>query len=301
MKNEMKYLAALIICALPVALSSQVAPSAKGAGYTMVMTTDSAGKKTTMTMGLETLGSKFRMDMKSDAMPGAAMEVSTIIDSLEGTMTNVMKAQSMAMIMPMSMIKQQALTAPPYTLELAGTPALETKDLGAGEKMLGHATHHSRQTMTYSMKFTMGDVTCLKPSREVADVWTTDEISLPDLTDAIQRFTGAGKQGAFAQTLDSIKKKSVKGTTLKRVGVSSTVGAAGDTLRITNTMEMAALKSDSVSPADFDVPPGMNVMDMREQMKNMDMGMMQEAVFSAQLKMADRIKQQFCGTAGAKP
>jgi hypothetical protein len=292
--RTLRFVRALILAAIPAALAAQTAPAPRGMGYTMVMTTDSGGgHKTTMSMLTEILGSKYRMAMKTDAIGGAPTEMYMVIDSLEGTMMNVMPAQSMAMVMPTSMLKQAAL--PPYKMEMGPNPIVSVADMGAGEKILGHTTRHFRQILTYSIKITVGDETCMKPSREVSDVWTTTEVSLPNIMGAVLRFTGAKSPDGFAEKLDSLQNKTVKGMTLRRISTVTTTSPSGDTLRVTTTMEMAALKSDAVDPADFEVPAGYNVMDMRAMMGNIDPSTMQEAMSGVQSKIAESLKKSLCG------
>lgn len=295
MIHARRVLTVLLFAAFSGALPAQ---SSHGAGYTTVTTTDSGGRKTTTSTGMEVLGAKFRTSIRSDIAPGVPVDVYTIIDSVAGTVTSVMPAQSMVMIMPRSIMQSSAL--PPFTIDFDGTPTVNVVDLGAGERILGLATHHYRQTVSFSMKVTIGGETCSRPRREVADVWTTSDVALPDLSGAVQRFTGATLSvptTAFGLKLDSIRKMMVKGTMLRRVGTTTAIGPTGDTLHITTTMELTALNPDSVSAADFDVPTGYKVMDAREMMAGMDPAVLQESQFKTQLMVADKMKQLLCGAA----
>ncbi len=285
-----------MLAAIPAALSAQTTAPSRGMGYTMVMTIDSGGAhKTTMSMLTETLDSKFRITIKSDAVAGAASEIQMIIDSLAGTMTNIMPAQSMAMIMPTSMLKQGQAALPAYSMEMAPNPVVSITDMGVGEPILGHATRHYHQTFSYSMKIIVGDESCVKPSREVADVWTTTEVNFPNIMGAIQRFTGAKTPSGFAEKLDSLQNKTLKGMMLRRISTVSTTSASGDTLRVTTSMEIAALKSEGIDSSDFDVPSGYNVMDMRATMAGMDPSAMQQSMSEVQSRMAETLRKSLCG------
>jgi hypothetical protein len=248
-----------------------------------------------MSMLTEILGSKFRMTIKSDAMGGAPTEAQVIVDSLAGTMTNIMPAQLIATIMPTAMMRQGQATLPTYSMVMAPNPSISVTDMGAGEPILGHATRHIRQLLSYSLKITVGDESCVKPLHEVADVWTTTEVTLPNITGAIQQFTGAKPPNGFADKLDSLQTKTLKGTALRRISTVTTTSPSGDTLRVTTTIEIAALKSDAVDPADFDVPAGYNVMDMRVMMANVDLSAMQQAMAGVQATIAESMKKSLCG------
>jgi hypothetical protein len=294
MTLALRLLPALLLATLPVALAAQ---PAHGAGYTMLTITDSGGRKSSMSMQVELLDGKFRTGMKGDLTASGPFEFYQIIDSVAGTVTQVMPAQSMAMIMSRSTVKVP--TQPPYTIELGANPTSDLLDLGAGESILGHATRHYRQTVAYTMKFTIGGETCTKPSRQVSDFWTTNEVTLPDFTAAIQRFTGVAVPAGLEQKLDSIWHKATKGAELRRIGTVTSTTAAGDTLRVVTTKEMTALNPDSVDAHDFEVPPGYNVMDMRDTMANMDPGVLEEAMLKMQVTMADKLKKTLCGGSGS--
>lgn len=284
----------LLAATLPAAVAAQ---SARGTGYTTEMTTDSGGRKITTSIQMAELGAKFLTRIKSDGA-GQPVEMFTVIDSVAGTVTQVMPAASIAMIVPASLMKQGA--QPNLTMEMQGSPKVDVVDLGAAEPILGHATRRSSQTLAYTIKVTVGGESCAKPIREVADVWTTGEVQLPDLTSAVQRFTGTDASSPFARFLDSLQSKTVKGTVLRRAGTSTTVSGQGDTLRVISTMQVTALNLDGVDPREFEVPDGYRVMDMRDQMAAMGPGAMQEAIFAAQLKAADKIKAILCPSGGAQ-
>lgn len=294
MTLALRLLPALLLATLPVTLAAQ---PAHGAGYTMLTTTDSGGRKSSLSMQLEVLDGKFRIGMKGDLTASGPFEFYQIIDSVTGMVTQVMPAQSMAMVMSRSTVKVP--TQPPFTLELGANPTSEVIDLGAGESILGHATRHFRQTVGYTMKITIGGETCTKPSRQLSEIWTTNEVKLPDLSGVVQRFTGAASPTGFEQLLDSIKNRATKGTVLRSISLATSNTAAGDTLRVVTTMEMTALNPDSVDAHDFEVPPGYNVMDMRDTMANMDPGVLEEAMLKMQVTMADKLKKTLCGGSGS--
>jgi hypothetical protein len=293
----MTLLRRIAIATIVAALSHPIAAqTAKGSGYTTTITTDSGGAKHTMSIQLELLGSKMSVAMRSDAMAGPLVDMRSIFDTIAGTVTTIMPVQRMVMIAP----RPKVTGMQPYTMELEGTPSVETVDLGAGETILGHATRHSRQSIAYTMKITVGGESCSKPTKEESEVWTTTEVQLPDLTAAIQRFTGATLPISQMKQLDSLRNKTVQGMMLRRIGTTKTTGPAGDTLLVVAKMELAALNPDSVNPQDFEIPADYRVMDMRETMANMDPGAMEEAIFKAQLASGDKMKATLCGASATR-
>jgi hypothetical protein len=288
--------AATIVAGLSHPVAAQ---TAKGSGYTTTLTTDSGGVKHTMSMKFEVLDSKLLMSIQADAS-GTPVDMQTIIDTVAGTMTNVMPAMRMVTIADRSIMKMAAAPAPAYAIEIGPNPTAEMVDLGPGEPILGHATKHTRVTLTYTLKITIGGETCSKPSRDVSDVWTTTEVQLPDLPSAIQRFTGASLPAASLKQLDSLRNKTIKGMALRRTGTTVTTGPTGDTLRVVSSMEIAAMSPGTVDPGDFEIPSDYRVMDMRETMAGMDPAVMQEAIYKAQLAAGDKMKALLCGGADVR-
>ena len=286
----------LILAAIPAALSAQAAAAPRGMGYTMVMTTDSGGgRKTTFSIGAEVLGGKLRISMKSDAIVATPVDTYMIVDSVAGTLTSVIPAQSLAMVMARPMMSQIAAMPQPVGVEMESSPINTITDLGEGERILGFATHRFRQAMEYTLKITVDGQTCAKPSREVSEIWTTTAASLPDLTSAIQKFMGTSLPVGFTSKIDSLRNKTVKGTQLRRFTTITTPSSTGDTIRVHSTMEVTALKPDSVDAGDFEVPAGYNVMDTRASLADMDPAAMQQAMASAQATQAARLKNSLCG------
>ncbi len=281
---------AACLAAFAVPLAAQ---SSRGMGYGSSITIDSGGVKHTMTTRLETLGGKVLVGVKSDASGGPALEMVTIVDTVAGTITNVIPAQSMAMILPRSMGK---MNAPAYSMELGPNPTVELVDLGAGDAMLGHATRHARMTVAYTTKITVGGETCTRPTREVADIWTATDVQMPDLMGALKSFMGSAAMPGAATVLDSLRNKTVKGTILRRSSSAAIAVGPGDTLRVGTSVEMTSLSPNAIDPRDFDVPSGYRVMDMRAMIGNMDPAAMQEALFQAQLGAADKLKGILCGS-----
>jgi hypothetical protein len=284
-----------LLATFPSVLAAQ---AGHGIGYTMEMSTDSGGHKTSMSMHVEILDAKFRVSIKSDMVSGTMVDMYTIIDSAAKTITSVIPSQSMASIIPASIMNQSI--ASPYTLDLGDHPVVEIVDLGPGETILGHATHHYRHTAAYTMKITIGGETCTKPTREVADVWTADDLKFPDMTTLMQRFTGGAASTPLAQKLDSIKRYGMKGTLLRRIGVATTTGPAGDTINVRSSFELTVLKADAVDPADFDIPAGINVMDMRERLADIDPEMMKQAMEAQQASLRETLKKSLCGGGGGE-
>ena len=293
--ETVKFISGLLFAAVPFALAAQQAP---GKGYTMTTVIDSGGRKMTMIMQLETMGPRLRTYMKSDMIAPSPVEVVTIFDSTASTFTTVMPKQSMVMIASTSMV-HDAGGRPPYTSEFTEGPKSEVVDLGAGEKILGYPTRHYRQSLSYTLKFTIGDETCSMPHAEVDDVWTTTAVKLPDLTGAIKGMAGATAAAGAAGKLDSLS-KAVPGVALRRIGVSRSKTAAGDSLRVTTTMDITAIHTDSVDARDFEIPAGYNVMDMSKSPIDMNSDAMKQVMESSRSKAQEQLKKSMCGVSDTR-
>jgi hypothetical protein len=289
-----RLLPCVLLALLPGALAAQ---STRGGEYAMSVATDSGGRKTTMSMDFKLLGSKLRMSVKSEMAAGPMVDMYIVIDSVAGTMTTVIPAQSIAMVMSSSILSDSTMT--PYTMAFAGAPKFDVVDLGPGEPILGHATRHYRQTVAYVQKTTFGADVCSNSVNEVAELWTTTEIDAPDMMMAMMRFTPAAGRAALVETLDSLRRAKIKGVILRRTSTGSIFTPAGDTMTVRTSWDLTALKPGSVDSTDFDLPLGYTVMDTRQAMAGMDPDIIKQGMVAGQAHLAEELKKTVCG--GRKP
>ncbi len=269
------------------------AQSNQGWVFTTTTTTDSAKGDTpkTMVIQMELLGPKYRIGMTGNSFPNAMGGIYMIVDSTAGTMMTIMPAQSMAMIMDTAML---AMAKPTYTMSDVGTPNLKTEDLGAGEPVLGHPTHHFRTTSVTEMKYTFGDESCSKKSKIVAELWTTNEPDVPDLEDVMKRMarnSGPGAPDDAAAKIQALARGKVQGKLLMQTMTTSVPTAKGDSVTSHMRMQINEMKRREIDPADFEAPAGYHTMDMREMMKGMDPSMLSDAMAATNASM----KKSMCG------
>jgi hypothetical protein len=290
MSHTRRSFAALLIVTLPITLAAQ---NTRGSAYTATITTDSGGRKTTMSIQTEVLDARSRISIKTDAVPGVPVDMYMIVDSAAGTMTNVMPAQSMAMITDMSLVKNPA--AAPYTMDLAGEPKVTVVDLGPGEPILGHATRHYKQTTSYVMNITIGGETCTKPTEEVSEVWATPDNVMPvDILNSSRGLSG-GAISPLLRKLDSLKKTKIKGGTLRMLSTMTSTSATGEPTTAHVDFRVTEIKLGSIDPMDFEVPDGFRTMDARAMMAGVNPEMLKQAMANARSNLGATLKKTLCG------
>jgi hypothetical protein len=289
-----RLLPGLLLATLPGALAAQ---DAHGLAYSAAIVIDSGGHKNTVSMRFEVLGTKFRMSTKADIRAGPPLDMYMVIDSVAGTFTTVMPAQAMATVTSLSMLKSSAASS--YTMDFDGKPNIDVVDLGAGEPILGHPTRHYRQTAAYISKTTMGANVCTNRTSGVTDFWATGDVAAPDMLASMRRFLPVSGRGPLTGKLDSIRIAEIKGVVLRQVATGTVITAGGDTINVRSSWELTELKPGSADPKDFEIPPGYNVMDMRDMMANADPEMMKQAMETAQSKLSETLKKTLCGRGGS--
>jgi len=156
------------------------------------------------------------MGAKFGSRGGGALDMYTIIDTAAGTFTTVMPALSMVHVASAAMFADIGSTPDP--IDMADNPTSDVVDLGIGEPILGHATHHYRQTVTYVRKLTVGGETCAWPATEVEELWVTTEAGVPDMTAFLGRVAPAAGRDQFTRKLAVLKSAKIKGVVLRRIG-----------------------------------------------------------------------------------
>ncbi len=287
-------LSGLLLATLPGALAAQ---PAHGAGYTMLMTTDSGGRKTTVSTLVEVLGSRVRMGAKFGSRGGGALDMYTIIDTAAGTFTTVMPALSTVHVASAAMLADAGSASDP--LDMADNPTSDVFDLGIGEPILGHATHHYRQTVTYVRKWTVGGETCAWPATEVEELWVTTEAGVPDMTAFLRRVVPAAGRSLFERKLAVLKSAKIKGVVLRRIGHTSMPATGRNAIDVRLTWEWTELSPGSVDAKDFEWPSGYKVTDDRAMMAKMDPAVAKRARATVQARRLESMKKTLCGKGGS--
>lgn len=217
-----------------------------------------------ITMRIKVAQGKLRIDMEMAQM--AQMGAMYMLPRDSGKMVMVMASQGMAISMDMSMLgnigSMAGISMPKFS---DMTASLD--DAGAGEKMLGYPTHKYVQHSTYTMTSDKGAV-----KMDVSgDMFMTTDV--PGLAEGLQKFAemfaGAfsGMAGAAGKDMaDAMKGKMPKGFPMKVAVTSKQTDAAGVVTNLSTTVEVTEFTKATFDSADFEVPPGMQVMDMATMM-----------------------------------
>ena len=128
------------LCASLTASRSALAQSSPGYSMTRMMTfeMDTGGKKQ-MEMKIETTGTHVRISMDGPAFAASGGGVYQVYDTAAKTAMMIMPRMKSATLTDMSNVAQNARLA--VKTELGGEPSFLIEDRGAGEPILGWATH----------------------------------------------------------------------------------------------------------------------------------------------------------------
>lgn len=189
----------LLALAAVLAVASDSRPVAAqsalpGWSYTMNMTTDSGrgAPPSSVAMRQQVTDRFLRMEFVqvSGSSSMASIEgMYQVFDGVDSTLTMVMPSQHMATVMGLSMMQLPALSAKPGIAWHLTRSDLE--DLGAGERISGHATRHVRVTTAGTMDMTIMGQTCTKRLESVSDMWIAPDVDFGAVASAFTTKLGA--------------------------------------------------------------------------------------------------------------
>jgi hypothetical protein len=258
------------------------AQSRDGWTYTTNITIDSGKSdgRISMVMRYQIAATAARMDflkMSGSAAGKAAEGMYQIFNQPDSTMTMVMPLQHMATVMGFNgMLGQNSNLAPKVAQHLTKN---EFQDLGAGETILGHATHHVRVTTAGTVDVTMMGQTCTQRFDGVTETWLAPDVDLQSaMTAAAKSIGSVVGVGDIETQLGSADKNMPKGAALRTISRMVQADAGGKPITVTTTMELVDLTQGPLDASIFAVPAGFQTMDMREMMKQMPAGMIDSAM-----------------------
>lgn len=190
-----------------------------------------------------------------------------IFNRADTTMTTVMPSQHMAMVMGLNSLR--AILAPRMVRHLTKN---EFEDLGAGEKILGHATRHVRVTTVGTIELTMTGQTCKQPLDEVTEAWIAPDVDLQALDAG--PFTPPGDPwvtlalgnivvDSIAGQLGLANKTMPKGAALRTIWRSVEPDSTGRSITLRSTSEVVDLTFGPLDASIFAVPADFQTMDLR--------------------------------------
>jgi hypothetical protein len=155
-----------------------------------------------------------------------------------------------------------------------------TIDLGAGEPILGYATHHYRNLHAGTVTQTYADRVCTSESRGVEDVWMTADTSAlsisRDAEGAISSITPNAAMARERLMSDTVSRRRPRGFALRTVRTDTVTRGGVTSPPVTSTMEIVELSRTSLDSTLFTVPADYRVNDMRGITISGDMSKMME-------------------------
>jgi hypothetical protein len=226
-----------------------------------------------MDVVIKSAGDRIRMEMDmakmmasrggGDQMAGAAAMMGGIyvLVQPDNKMITVMPAMGMAMVADPGamfgggggmggMIKTSVDTLPGW---------LKVTDLGAGERILGYATRKFRVETKYKTTVTVMGTTTTESTEGTSDIWVTSDPS--DALAAIRKYSqtmGASVMGGAKDIFEAqMKMLPANAVALRTVTTGTT-----DKGKMSFSMEVAEIKKATFEATEFEVPAGMQIMDM---------------------------------------
>lgn len=300
----MSAFALLLVAAIVAPASAQ--GTSPGWMYTINMSTDSGGKRSSMAMKYQVTARKLRLEfVQVSGMGGAstAEGMAQILDDADSSMTMMMPAQHTAMVMHLNeMLGNMPGMRTGMTPKIVShVTSSSTEDLGAGERILGHATHRYRVTTAGTMDLTLMGRTCTRTIDAVTDRWmATDVDLLPAMMTMVKHFQSVAGLGDVFGDVSGHSTSELKGTALRTVSRTTATDAKGKVVPVTSTAEYVEMSQAPIAASVFAVPADYQTMDMRKMMADMPAGMMDSAMAKAGAQQQEHSANTLCGGA-AKP
>jgi hypothetical protein len=236
----------------------------RSAAMAIKITIDSGTAKHVMTTRMLALGTKSRMELTSDLVPGGH-DSYMVIDSRDNTMLSVMPSAKMATIMKVPSVTYVSSVDIPKVTR-SNVTRDETIDLGPGDPILGFATHHYRHVRASSTTLTYSDRVCTRNGSSASEVWVTTDPAAA----AIER---AANVGAFSSKMPGMRDLSRRvaasegkiphGVELRSIATDTSISATGAVTATRFETEFTELSSAPLDTALFTAPAEFRLMDMR--------------------------------------
>jgi len=205
-------------------------------------------------------GTAYRMDdlPMSGSAAGTAGGVYRIFNRADHTLTTVDSLHHMATVMGFtSLLGPNSDLAPKFVPHVTKH---EFEDLGAGEKILGHATRHVRVTTIGTFEITMMGQTCKGPWNEVKETWVAPDV---DLQTDVDPYGSIIALDSIEGQLGLADKNMPKGAALRTIERSVEPDSTGKPDTVTSTSEVVDLTFGPLDASIFAVPADFQTLDLR--------------------------------------
>jgi len=298
---------ASVLLVVAIAASATAQSASPGWMYTTNITIDSGGaKRSSMALKYQVTARNLLMEfvqVSGMAEMGIVEGMTQILDDRDSSMTTVMPAQHMAMVMHLSDLLGSA-----PGMRAAMTPKIEphvtssnVEDLGPGERILGHATHRYRITTTGTMDVTIMGRTCTKRTDAVEEMWMAPDVDLMPAMQTMMKHYGTST-GVAAPDLQQLGASGphLKGTALRAVSRTTAADATGKAVPVTTTTEYVEMSQAPIAASVFVVPADYQIMDTRKLMAEIPAGVMDSVMAKAKADGQEGGLKNLCGGV-AKP
>jgi hypothetical protein len=268
--------ALLLVPVGTIAFSRASSPAAEGWTFTWNVTSDAPAAQNS-TMQVRVLSNRMRVDFLKGTMPGMPPNGYMLIDAGKGQMHMVSPQEKTATLIPLEgMTTAASQMAAGTQMKMEATDiSISTEDLGAGEAILGHATHRYRVKQSFTLSMSAMGMNQSTHTESTSELWVATDFPEADLR-ALETFNksfGQSFGGLSAMGGDGMKKlneelqaKMPKGFPLKQ-SVTGTMTMQGQSQSIRTTMEVTSMSKATLEQALFDVPAGFKVNDMSKMLE----------------------------------
>lgn len=270
--------------------------------YTMNMIVDSGGvaHRSSTAMRYSIVPGKVRMEFVqvSNSALGADIEGTyQVMNAADSTMLTVMPSQHTATILSAGIMAKMKTPRTKFETHMAQS---RVEDLGAGERIAGHATRHVRLTEQGTMDMILSGEHCTAPINSTTDMWIAPDVDITQaMSSSMSVFaTIVGRDGLPVSS--SPRADLPAGTALRSIGQTYRPNAEGQLKPVTMTMELRELVHGPLDPALFEPPAGIKVMDMRAMMKDVPQAAMDEAAARVASETSESSKT-VCKSLGGTP
>lgn len=206
-----------------------------------------------------------------EARPGMSAGSYSITDVAAGTMTLVDPSKKQATVMNMSDAAggvAALVSGFGFKVDVSDVQTTVT-DLGAGERLIGRATHKYRVLRSYVISTSMLGRKSSSRHQDSIESWITSDFAGQRAFDQFSRSFARGFQMLGADAMKKLmadEDKQPKGVPLRQVVTSTQTPDKGDPSTTTTTMEMVDYSSGSFDAALFTVPAGYKIIDLKAEL-----------------------------------
>jgi hypothetical protein len=267
------------ILASAIALVAAAPAPVRIDGYVVTQRITS-GSEPAINLKIKVAQGKVRVEM-SGGPQGGMPEGMFMLLNPDGKVTAVMPTQGMAVMIDAGQMASGGLGDMARMMGM-GEPSVtdisvNVTDLGAGEAMLGFATHKYRVRQQYTMTTSMRGQSRTEKHDDVSELWMTT--AMPGFTEGLEKFAenfgnafGGAGQGASKDLAAAMAGKIPKGYPLKSIVTSNVTTGDGPARTTVTTLEVLDVTKASIDAAEFEVPAGIQVIDPAMMMRGRGRG-----------------------------